>query len=374
MRAHVSTASIVAATLLSCGGDDRYRPPIAWEGEYLRFGTDEEPESVCAGTLPYSDDVVGYLANVFGVSNPEIDFYWTPEDLECGAEDAIGCTNGSAAWSKFPFHQHELVHAVRDGDLAYPPLEEGLAEAFGDSWDPWLPLAGDAAVLWETHQRGSGIEGSWYPVAGHYVSFLRAAYGTEALLQLVETSDHFDSWDHTQLLFEDVYGDTFAETIDEYRDYPGCNQTLYRDNGFDCGNEAIRVADVGEPDQEIRVSLDCGDSAVVGPARGERWTTLTLEVPTTRLYEFGAAKFGGNAAGRLRVRECGQSCFDEDSFRFAFDLDLPPDVDGQVGAVTTCIDAGRYTMRLAIDEDDTGEFVVRFAPRTLVDDGMCDLP
>jgi hypothetical protein len=41
-------------------------PPIVWEGENLRFGTNADDSTICAGTLPYLDGVVGHLGEVFG--------------------------------------------------------------------------------------------------------------------------------------------------------------------------------------------------------------------------------------------------------------------------------------------------------------------
>jgi hypothetical protein len=52
-----------------------------------------------------------------------------------GPDGVDGCADDRGVFSKFTIHQHELVHAVRWPSRLYLPLEEGLAEAFGDDWN-----------------------------------------------------------------------------------------------------------------------------------------------------------------------------------------------------------------------------------------------
>jgi hypothetical protein len=117
--------------------DDPDRPPIIWEGEHIRFGTDADTE-ICAGTLPYLDGVTGHLAEVLQQPGVKVDYYWLPDGVGefCDdMDDLRGCVASEAeVFSTLAVHQHELVHALRYPQRLYLPLEEGLAEAYGDDW------------------------------------------------------------------------------------------------------------------------------------------------------------------------------------------------------------------------------------------------
>jgi hypothetical protein len=94
--------------------DEPDPPPIVWEGEHLRFGTDEDESLLCAGTLPYLDGAVGYLGELFEHPDRRVDYYWLPEGTDAYCPDGVdGCANDRGTFSKFTIHQHKLVHAVR---------------------------------------------------------------------------------------------------------------------------------------------------------------------------------------------------------------------------------------------------------------------
>ena len=346
--------------------DDADLPPIVWEGEHLRFGSDEDLGGVCAGTLPHSDDVVAYLAGIFNRTDPHVDFYWFPDGLErpCD-EDWVGCAVDGTIFSQEVLLDHEIVHAVR-GTSATSALEEGVAELFGDDWTPTYPLKGSTRLMFEHHDGAAVLEGGWYPLAGWFASFLRAAYGSELLLRFADESRRQDSWAQTQVLFEGVYGFPMEVAFQDHEEnYPGCDQTEYRDNGFECLQPAISLPTGEAGAIEIPVPLDCDDASVLGPRQGERWTTIAIEVQSDAHFYFGIDKVGGSADGRVRLRQCGQSCFTrDDPTAFVLDMDVAAQAEPSVGFEgydrLVCISAGRYTVRLAVDEDDDGDFIVRF--------------
>lgn len=133
----------------ACGDDEVARPPIIWEGEHLRYGTDSDLE-LCAGTLPYLDGVTGHLAKALEQPDATVDYYWLPDGVDpyCANDNVLGCTPAEReTFSTLAVHQHELVHALRWPGTLYLPLEEGLAEAYGDDWEPVYPVSGDIAYL-----------------------------------------------------------------------------------------------------------------------------------------------------------------------------------------------------------------------------------
>lgn len=360
MRLASAALSLSAVLLTACS--ETATPPIVWEGEFLRFGTDEDLGMVCGGTLPHADRLVAYLAGAFGHVAPSVDYYWVPGGVgEYCSSELAGCTHGTDIFSEHVFLQHELVHAARGGHVAYPPLEEGLAEYFGDDWKAKYPLAGDVDELWSVHDRGTPLQRGWYPIAGHYASFLRYDGGMEKLADFARRSKRSDSWDATQQLFEEIYGESFASGLTRYQDYPLCDQTWYRDGGFECGADAVVL---GPTDSriELDVPMGCDEKDVLGPRDGERWKILTFEVPTSRTFAYGVAKVGGASEGSARFRACDADCFSEDAADrwYVEELSLPAQSEPAEPGLLTCIPAGRFTMRLSVQEADSGGISVVF--------------
>lgn len=352
---------------LACADDPR-RPPIVWEGEHLRFGTDEALTRVCGGTLAHADNVAAYLGTILGHPDAIVDYYWVP-DLEgtpC-ATGAYGCADGSAAFGKAPFLQHELVHAV--GGPFHSPnqaIEEGVAEAFGDDYPADAP-SGDIASLLSTHGSGHKIAYSEYPLAGHFASFLRVEGGDDALADAWRTLREGADWSRTRAVLEDVYGRPVEDTIADYEaSYPLCDRTYFRDNGFECAQDAVRLPTQGEDPNEVVVELDlsCDAPDVLGPRLGERWKTMTVDLVVDTYYQMGIEKIGGAQPGAVWIRECGQSCFELDGSQsfivgdFTADVHAAPSNPDDLYGDPGCIHAGRYTIGVAIADDDAGEVIV----------------
>lgn len=345
--------------VLGCA-EDAGTPPIVFEGEHLRFGTDGDVSTLCGGTLAHLDGLTGYLGAVFGVEDPKVDYFWLVESLEDRCRTGRGgCADGHAVYSEYAIHQHEIVHAVRNArDIAYRPFEEGLAEAFGDDWPPFFPLEGDVLELWENES--ARPPSALYPLAGYFVSYLGEAHGRDAVTEFAEASSYRDSWSTTRARFSDVFGTELEDAVQASEaDYPRCEQTYYRDNGFACGADAVPLAG----DVLVDVAMGCDEAQVLGPRRGERWTTITFEVAESADYLVGIAKLGGARPGRIDLRGCGQSCMgiygdgDIEGYDFNPDPIDPPELPGQE-SVSLCLPAGRYVMRFSVDSDDTGDFRV----------------
>ncbi len=345
---------VLLLVAMGCG-DDIPRPPITWEGENLRFGTDSEIE-LCAGTLPYLDGVAGHLAEVFGRPNTKLDYYWLPDGVERYCDgDVAGCVrNEREAFSTLVIHQHELVHALRWPEILYLPLEEGLAEAYGDDWDPFYPVSGDIEYLLRDQENGKKMPGNAYPLAGHFVSYLRAEHGLDSLLELDRATDGPDSFASVERAFRQVYGLDLVEEMDRYKDeYPACDQTFYRDLAFDCSRNVIAAPVELTEEIDIKVSTSCEDPAVLGPRFDQRWTSITLDVQARGWYYIWAGKPDGDETWPVRLRDCQASCFEAGGRTI---------VHGEpIVSTQTCLEQGRYSFRFVDDGDDAVDYRLRVA-------------
>lgn len=342
-RGLAATSMLLPLLAVGCG-DDVERPPIVWEGEHIRFGTEADEVELCAGTLPYLDGVAGHLGEVLQQPNTTIDYYWLPDGPEpyCD-EDALGCTpKEHEVFSELAIHQHELVHALRWPRILYLSLEEGLAEAYGDDWEPMASVSGDIEYLLREYERGKSVPGNAYPLAGHFVSYLRVEHGVDSLLALDRATERSDSFSSLENAFREVYGVGLVEEMDRYKaTYPTCDQTFYRDLAFDCSRNVVTAP--LEPDQEVAVtvSMSCDDPAVLGPRFDQRWTTVTLDVQTPGLYHVFAGKADGEFSWPIRLRGCEASCFDVGAVTYD-----GPFINGQM-----CFERGRYLFRFTEDDD-----------------------
>jgi hypothetical protein len=376
-RAALDAAVWYIAGVCGCAPDDDQPPPppIVWEGEHLRFGTDEDLGSVCRGTLPYADGVVGYLAETFKVRAPQLDVYWVPTDIAqyCYYDPAIGCVNEGGVFSQYVLIQHEFVHALRRDDIGYLPLEEGLAEAYGDDWLPTREITGNELDLFPASDGEDYLDAASYPLAGFFASFIRARDGADALVELVHETERGESFTEARSAFDEVLGQSFEELVVE-RDstYPLCDQTFSRDNGYDCAQQAHPGPASPGDEVVIDIPMDCARDDVLGPRRSERWKTIAIDIPVSGLYFVGADKVGGTAPGDLRFRRCGQSCFDDTTTQgFAFSwlgadatltldpVDAPRGFGDPSAFEAGCVAAGRYTVRASVAEDDEGSFQLR---------------
>lgn len=340
-------------------GDAPTRPPIVWEGEHLRFGTDSDIE-LCAGTLPHLDGVAGHLGRVLAAPNATIDYYWLPDGLEpyCTG-DPLGCTSGEhEVFSTLSIHQHEIVHALRWPRVMYLPLEEGLAEAHGDDWDPFYPVSGDVEHLLREYGGGRGIPGEAYPLAGHFVSYLRARHGVDALLAMDRASDWSDSFASFERVFGEVYQVDLLDELDRYEEtYPRCDQTFYRDRSFDCGRNLVAAPDRPGEETSVTVSMSCEDPAVLGPRFDLRWTTATLDVQVPGRYFVFAGRADGQHAWPVRFRRCDGSCSDVGDTVS----------DGPFISEHMCLEQARYLFRF-VEEEDSRDYVLRVM---MLDDSSC---
>ena len=321
-----------------------------WEGEHLRFGTDAQT-NLCAGTLPHLDGVAGYLAQRFERPDERIDYYWLPDGVDEYCNDgSLGCVpDERGAFSTFAIHRHELAHAIRWPERLARPLEEGLAEVYGDDWAPMAPLGTDIGALL---QQGSGEGGVLpaiaYPLAGHFVSYVRAVHGQDGLMALDRASGHADSLSRTEDVYREVLGVELQDDITRYEaNYPRCDQRSFRDNAFECDRNVVSAPRVTEEALDLGISLSCDDPSVLGPRLGERWTTVTLDVEEPGLYHVFAGRADGGARRSIRFRACDVSCFEAGEI---------PAFESPLFSGRMCLEARRYSFRFVMDSDDSGDY------------------
>ena len=350
MNGHRRLATATALVLAGACRDEPDPPPIVWEGEHIRFGTDADESFLCAGTLPYLDGAVGYLGEVFERPGAQVSYYWLPEGTDVYCLDGVdGCADGRGAFSKFTIHQHELVHAVRWPSRLNLPLEEGLAEAFGDDWNRF-EVQGNIRELLEDPTGNGYLPGPGYGLAAHFVSYLRADYGLSTLLDLDARTDYDQSYTSAAAAFEQVYGQPLDEVIDTYEaEYPLCDQSTLRDKGYDCSRNVIAApTEIGDTTR-VTIPLSCDDPAVLGPRLGQRWTTRTLDVTVAGRYRVNGRPLENAPFELVEISRCDMSCFD-----YADDS-LSRLTGNQFGS-GHCLEPSRYLFRFAVQEDVENAF------------------
>ncbi|MCA9706254.1 MAG: hypothetical protein KDK70_10435, partial [Myxococcales bacterium] len=342
-----SRAALVALAL-GAGCKATPRPPLQWEGEHLRFGTDEPFESIAEANLEYADDYTGYLKQLLGA--PEslvVDFYWLPGEGErepfC-VRDILACTHGVAVYSMLVVDEHELVHAVGSyHDNAFIPIEEGLAEYLGDDAERARPsLSGDPVQVMSEYAGAEGIPYPAYPLMGHWVSHVVAAHGLDALMAYARPSDKYESYATTAERWQRALGQSLEATLDEYENYPHCPAHLFRSDGFDCSREDALAITEGTV-LEIPIGLD--DPDTLGPRYGEIWRTIAVDLPITGTYQLHPSlRSGGSHEDvRIRISRCDTDCSDASD---------DPYIEPWVGIVQNwCARAGRHTVRISTDPE-----------------------
>ena len=264
-RPRIATGvALLALVSPSACSDEPEPPPIIWEGEHLRFGTDADDTEICAGTLPYLDGVVGHLGELFGQPDAQVDYYWLPDGPQpfCPG-DAYGCGDERGAFSKYVIHQHELVHSLRFPNGLYLPLEEGLAEAYGDDWNRF-PIHGDIHDLLSDPSDGH-LPGPGYGLAAHFVSYLEATHGLDAIIELDAATNYYDtSFSQAQAAFEQVYDQSLDTAIADYQaEYPRCDTRVFRDKAFDCSRNVVNAPTEIDGRLDMTISMACDDPAVL---------------------------------------------------------------------------------------------------------------
>jgi hypothetical protein len=249
-------------------------PPIEYETEHLRIGTDLDGP-LCEGTLVALDQQVQVVEEAleFEVEG-KLELYVLEHVGDFCDHVHGGCYDGKKrrAYAMLWAAPHELVHAAaHQVGQGNPLFGEGLATdltgeglRFSTSY-PSSNLAVDSSdVSQET--------------AGHFMRWLRSQYSAREIKEiLVQTSPARDS-DHAKKAFEEVTGDSFEQA---QQDYFASAPEFFA--GFD-----IVAPPTVEPVNggwDIVVDFDCRDQNTEG-YRDRMWRRFRIEVPELRAYVF----------------------------------------------------------------------------------------
>jgi hypothetical protein len=341
-----STLSL-ALVLASC---EEVYPPVVWEGEYFELATDRDLGELCGGTLPYDDQVAGHLLDTVDPSGrtEKLRLNWIPDEgqlREFCHDGPIGClSDDGQAVSRWPIHEHELVHVLRG--RSYPPLAEGFAEYFGD--DLVRVPDGDAGELIRTGRSPASYD---YVRLAHFVSFLRREFGTDALLNFELESAWEDSFAQLDAQSRDFFGRGMEEILDDYADYPDCPKTHFRDNLPECDRVAVVLAPERGATYEGVVPLDCTNADALGPREGRQWTYRTFQVERSAVYFFSVfTTNAGDVAKSVDISRCGGDCGDAEDLVF----DEPALIERPL-----CLKAGeRYVLKVSASAGSTVDFNV----------------
>jgi hypothetical protein len=347
-RAAVLWTMLVTAGGPGCGVSP---PEPFWEGEHLAYGKTADVE-VCRGSWVVQDGFVAELAGLINVdlAAPIPFTLIEPDELEhyCEQPDVLGCArNGSAAYSIYTMHLHELTHVVtRQGGFRGPlAFNEGLAEVFGDgvhNVPERLPVE-DAVYDFEA---GGGAS---YTTAALFVRFLIEEQGLEALLEFLALTDEHDDADEYGRVFREVFGVELEDMFVAFDEYPTCSMMNNRIALTECGGTAVAWKNgIWQADS----ALDCDDPTVFGPvdSGGERFlgTNRSLVVERGGTYRIDVSGSADGLAG-VRINRCG-SCWD------AFEVRVRV---GESGALDLA--AGRYYVTLIREVERAGDVRVTLA-------------
>jgi len=350
-------ATVVVVLAIGCQPPEPELPPIVWEGEHLRYRSDESVDSICGGTFQHLDERVAHIADIFDVP-PEVmvDYSWTPGDAlgEYCKPSLLGCAFGMSAFSKMASDEHELFHATR-GASAYPGLEEGLAVMYGD--DRRLPgeVNGNIEEILRNSREFGEVDALDYPRLGHFVSYLRAEFGQDGVAALDQRSASSHDYAQLSASIEEEFGIPMEDVLADYAArYPICQSTQYRYDGFECSGEGL-VLPPGEDGKIVTtIPVGCDDPDTLGPRGGKIWKTVSLHIPEEGQHDitiFG----GGSLPARVTIDECDVSCFDvETAYHREF---------GGLLNDFACFKEGTYRIRIEIDADARGDFDVEISQR-----------
>jgi hypothetical protein len=309
--------------MVSCGQEpeDEYElhdlPPITWSGSHLEFGNDVDAE-VCPATLPLENEYMqGVDEYVRSNTTYPIRYYLLREDLShygFGCAGYHGCVHvddeevviGSRQLSL----RHELIHASSVGGK-HSVLEEGLATFLGTDlywWGIAEPL--DIRAAFESVDgKARGIAAEFYPVAGHFISFLVQERDLPSVVSLVEASESGMTLDDLDTLAVEHLGRDLRSAIEAYEaSGPGCEVAQYSPTWFQCEltppSIPIFACTASNEAVQVDIELSCADGAS-GVHDGTIWRDILIDAPA-RVPAVIYLREGHPVD--FIVRACGQGC------------------------------------------------------------------
>jgi hypothetical protein len=357
----------IIVTLLTISGCQDELPPIVWEGEHVRVGTDLEIGEWCPGTLTYVDDFAGAVAAKLEIDREPFNYYVYPPPLrehDVCSERAIGCWSRGAVFATTMPETHEIVHGVDAGEGLMPlPFEEGAATYFG-GYPPLitvdyteLDIREELDVYWH-----EPFGEKRYALFGHFTSYLIHTHGLEPYVALTHTTKLRTARAAFDAAFEAAYGLPLDEAMDDYEaNWPYCPVEALQSSFFECEREPI-VIDGPDP-EPFSFDISCGDPQVVGPDPNvndvqKLWSTATIEFAGPGSYHNLKVEQPGvgewNSA-EIEFKRCDTDC---GAVWHNMHVVRPAGLDAAApNWFTFDAEPGRYVMRVSRNADDPGPVV-----------------
>lgn len=260
--AHLPGPALVSLLLVACQPD---LPEVTWTGKIIRFGA-THPEDVCGDSLEWMDARAGHLAEALGPgTRSTIDFFWLSDVSPWCGHGSAGCGDGGQVKSTYVPHEHEIVHALRK-DFLPAVFEEGLATMYGDIG--WADAQGNIESrerLLEILETSDPVTNEDYARAGHFVSFLIERDGLEPLRELAELADYHDDIAEVRKAFEQAYGITLDQALEEYEDYPECIDLAWMSREIACREATTTIYPNIDAPVEFTMPVECGVEGTYGP-------------------------------------------------------------------------------------------------------------
>jgi hypothetical protein len=327
---------------------------VTWTGKIIRFGA-THPEDVCGDSVEWMDTRAVQLAEVLGPgTRSSIEFFWL-SDVSASkhwcSDTAAGCADGGRIMTTFVPHEHEIVHALRKDHLP-AVFEEGFATVYGDIGraDP-QGLIEPRERLLEILETSDPVTVPDYARAGHFVSFLIERDGLEPLRELAELADYHDDIAEVRKAFEQAYGITLDQALEEYEDYPECIDLAWMSREIACREATTTIYPNIDGPVEFTMSVECGAEGVYGPMGGFVFSEVALDIdPAYEHVPMNISLTGDIDAGvSAAFVSCGGGCSDATAYWITpWSIQQPS------------LPAGRYVVRLFRPLDSPGELGLEF--------------
>ena len=167
----------------------------------------------------------------------------------------------------------------------------------------------DIRAAFDNTEGNTGLSAEFYPVAGHFVSFLTEEHGLPAVVDLVEATDLGMTLDELDALALAHLGRDLRSAIDDYEAAgPGCEVAQYSPTWFQCEltppSIPIFACTASNEAVEVDIDLSCENGAS-GVQDGMIWRDVLVDapgrvLPLIHLYEGHPVEFV--------VRSCGLGC------------------------------------------------------------------
>ena len=346
-----SKAVLALGVLFAVGcSDELDLPPIRYQTEHLRIGTDFTTP-VCAGSIDRLEQHVQRLERLLDteVSEP-IELYWFTGSPPCGPGDrASGCyvRESGIVLTQYGSARHELAHAVSylwgDPDRFYG---EGVAQAFSGERSSFGEALPSASL--------GRLERVPTDDAAHFIRWLYERKGPRPLRTLFERS-HQNDRPSAERAFIAAYGEPISQLEQLYyaeapEHYPG----------FSWCFDDVEVLPWQGDYWLQSIELDCEATHT----RGTEAMTRTVAFDVARAGRF---TFEIEAPARAYLTTCQTEVIDKGQPDLSERGPVGEEPGGSVFSVGTWIESGRGVelglyagrYRIAIEVVPTGKVTVR---------------